>query len=68
MPKPEYSIETKKTDNTKFPVAFRVVDRSNRPLVAHSGLFGWGWCSSKENALQHAGLPTDAVITERRVK
>jgi hypothetical protein len=42
--------------NPRFPLGYQVQDQNGKPLVSHSGLHGWGWCASKEDAILHAGI------------
>jgi len=50
------------TNNKKYPHGYCVVDANGDKLVAHSGLFGWGWCSSRAAALMHSRVSEDDVI------
>lgn len=47
--------------NNKFPVAYRVENEQGPARYSFEGLFGWGWCSSRERALLNAGVSEEQV-------
>ena len=59
-------MATKKFNNKKYPIGYQVQDSEGNALVAHSGLFGWGWCHSREAAIFHARVEASDVQAERK--
>lgn len=58
---PPLRVAEQSFDNPKHPIGYRVHDGNDEPLVAHSGIHGWGWCHSRAGAILHAGLSESDV-------